>query len=163
MHKKVVGLAVLAAVVTQSGSFWDITPGSPLKVNRRFGGTYRLHLQGRRISRSRKQQSLPPALKLVSCSAYSSTLKMEAICCSETSVYFQRTTRRHAPGDSTLHKNVGQEIFTNGRNSREMGTNASANRDEAGIRNWIPFVGGRRGSSSGTLKEMNLLSAYELL
>jgi hypothetical protein len=29
--------------------FWDITPCSPLKVNRRFGGTYRLHLQGRAL------------------------------------------------------------------------------------------------------------------
>jgi hypothetical protein len=26
--------------------FWDITPCSPLKVDRRFGGSYRLHLQG---------------------------------------------------------------------------------------------------------------------
>jgi hypothetical protein len=34
---------------------WDITPWSPLKVNRSFGGTYRLHLQGRRISRGRNQ------------------------------------------------------------------------------------------------------------
>jgi hypothetical protein len=34
--------------------FWDIMPRSPLKVNRRFGGTYRLHLQ-RRISRVRNQ------------------------------------------------------------------------------------------------------------
>jgi N6-adenosine-specific RNA methylase IME4 len=25
---------------------WDKTPHSPLKVNIRFGGTYRLHLQG---------------------------------------------------------------------------------------------------------------------
>jgi hypothetical protein len=25
--------------------FWDITPCNSLKVNRRFGGTYRLHLQ----------------------------------------------------------------------------------------------------------------------
>jgi hypothetical protein len=30
--------------------FWDITPCSPLKIKRRFGGTYRLHLQGRKIS-----------------------------------------------------------------------------------------------------------------
>jgi hypothetical protein len=29
--------------------FWDITPFSPLKVNGRFGGTYRLHLQGSRM------------------------------------------------------------------------------------------------------------------
>jgi hypothetical protein len=31
----------------KSTIFWDITPCSPLSVNRRFGGTYRLHLQGR--------------------------------------------------------------------------------------------------------------------
>jgi hypothetical protein len=30
--------------------FWDVTPCSLLSCNRRFGGTYRLHLQGRRIS-----------------------------------------------------------------------------------------------------------------
>jgi hypothetical protein len=40
----------------KSSVFWDITPCSPLKANRRFGGTCRLHLQGRRISRSRNQR-----------------------------------------------------------------------------------------------------------
>jgi hypothetical protein len=30
--------------------FWDITPCRPLNFNWRFGGTYRLHLQDRRIS-----------------------------------------------------------------------------------------------------------------
>jgi hypothetical protein len=30
----------------KSTVFWDIKPGSPSRVNRRFGGTYRLHLQG---------------------------------------------------------------------------------------------------------------------
>jgi hypothetical protein len=28
--------------------FWDMTPCSPLSFNLRFGGTYRLYLQGRR-------------------------------------------------------------------------------------------------------------------
>jgi hypothetical protein len=28
--------------------FWDMIPCSPFSFNRRFGGTYRLHLQGRR-------------------------------------------------------------------------------------------------------------------
>jgi hypothetical protein len=28
--------------------FWNITPCGPLSVNRRFGETYRLHLQGRK-------------------------------------------------------------------------------------------------------------------
>jgi hypothetical protein len=35
-------------------------------------------------------------------SAYSSTLKMDAICSSETSVDFQRTARRYIPDDSTF-------------------------------------------------------------
>jgi hypothetical protein len=39
----------------KSATFWDITPCSPLKINRRFRGTYCLHLQGRRISQARNQ------------------------------------------------------------------------------------------------------------
>jgi hypothetical protein len=87
-----------------------------LKVSRRFGGTYRLNLQGRRISRARNQREskwqvvaevnrlcLPSAFALVSCSAYSSTLKIEAIYSSETSVDFQLTTWRSIPEDSTFY------------------------------------------------------------
>jgi hypothetical protein len=33
--------------------FWDITPCSPLRINRRFRGTYRLHLQGRKSKQSK--------------------------------------------------------------------------------------------------------------
>jgi hypothetical protein len=29
-------------------AFWDITPCTQLKANRRFGGTYHLYLQGRK-------------------------------------------------------------------------------------------------------------------
>jgi hypothetical protein len=39
----------------KSTILWDITPRSPLKVHKRFGGTYGLHFQGRRISRARNQ------------------------------------------------------------------------------------------------------------
>jgi hypothetical protein len=60
--------------------FWDITPCSPLNVHSKHSS----------------------AFTLVSCSAYSSTLNMEAICYSETSVDFQRTTRRYIPGESTM-------------------------------------------------------------
>jgi hypothetical protein len=45
---------------------------------------------------------LPPPFTLVSCVAYSSTLKMKATCFPETSVDFQRTTRRYIPEDRTL-------------------------------------------------------------
>jgi hypothetical protein len=68
----------------KSTIFWNIRECSPLKFDPRFGGTYRLHLQGKK-----------PA-------AYSSTLKMEAICSSETSADFKRTTRRYIAEDTTL-------------------------------------------------------------
>jgi hypothetical protein len=50
-----IGFQVLTTVITKSSIFWDITPCSPLKVNRPFGVTYCLHLQGRRISWARNQ------------------------------------------------------------------------------------------------------------
>jgi hypothetical protein len=64
---KNVGFEVLTMVVVKSTIFWDITPCSPLNVNRHFGGTYRLHLQGRK----QIQQEISV---------------MEAICSSESSV-----------------------------------------------------------------------------
>jgi hypothetical protein len=51
----VLRLEVLTPVVMKGSIFWDITPCSPLKINRCFWGTYSLHLQGRRISRARNQ------------------------------------------------------------------------------------------------------------
>jgi hypothetical protein len=38
------------------------------------------------------KQAEPPAFMLVSCSAYSSTLKVEAVCSSKTLIDFQWTT-----------------------------------------------------------------------
>jgi hypothetical protein len=100
-----VGFEVLTAVVMKNTIFWDITPCSPLSVNR-FGGIYRLHLPCRRIRRARLQSEsswkAELCFTLVSCSAYSSTLKIEAICSSET-VDTQRTTRCYIPEDSTHH------------------------------------------------------------
>jgi hypothetical protein len=39
----------------KSSIFRDITPYNPLKVNGRFGGTFRLNFQGRNISQARNQ------------------------------------------------------------------------------------------------------------
>jgi hypothetical protein len=65
--------------------FWDITQCSPLSVNRRFGGTYRL----------------------LACwflaELIFSTLMIEAICSSKTSVDIQWTTRRFIPEFDTIH------------------------------------------------------------
>jgi hypothetical protein len=51
-------------VVTSMKStiFWDIARCSPLSVNRSFGGTYHLHLQGQKIKLNQK-----PAWKQVAC------------------------------------------------------------------------------------------------
>jgi hypothetical protein len=50
------GFEIPTAVVMKRTIFWDITPCNPLKVNRRFEGTYPLHLQGRIISRAKSQR-----------------------------------------------------------------------------------------------------------
>jgi hypothetical protein len=75
---------VFTVVVLKSIIFWVMAPCSPLSSNRRFGGTYR-HLFARWFAEP-----------------ISSTLKMEAISSSETSVETQRTARRHIPEDDTL-------------------------------------------------------------
>jgi hypothetical protein len=57
-------------LVLNSIIFWDMTPCSPLSFNRRFGGTYCLHLQGgrNRFSKTSKQTGgLPLLLGAVLC------------------------------------------------------------------------------------------------
>jgi hypothetical protein len=53
---------------------------------------------------------LPHAYLLVLSEIISSTLKMEAICSSETSVATQETTRRHIPEDATLHNHCCENL-----------------------------------------------------
>jgi hypothetical protein len=53
---------VFTEVVIKIIIFWDITPCIPLNVDRRFGGTYRLHLQGRSNEFSNKRASKQVAL-----------------------------------------------------------------------------------------------------
>jgi hypothetical protein len=91
------GFEVLTAVAMKIPIFWGITPCTRLKINRVFGGTCHLHLQGRRRSEAINQVEENSKQNLVS----SSILKMEAICSSETSVDFEPTTRRYIPEDRT--------------------------------------------------------------
>jgi hypothetical protein len=84
-----VGFEVFSAVVMKSIMFWDIKPCSPLSFNRRFEGTF----------------CMPPArlpFLFFFAELISSTLKMEAIFSSETSVETERTIRRHIPEDDTF-------------------------------------------------------------
>jgi hypothetical protein len=79
----IIGFEVLAAVVTKSNILWDITPCSPLKINRRFRGTFclisRLFLPRLILRPWRWRRYVPPKRWLT-----------------------ERTTRRYIPEDSTL-------------------------------------------------------------
>jgi hypothetical protein len=80
----------------------NITPCTSSKLNRRFGGTYQLHLQGRKISQARNQcesnsPQIPMFATLVSCLVY--YYYYYYICSFETSVDFQHTKRRYIPED----------------------------------------------------------------
>jgi hypothetical protein len=114
-HQLPVGFEVITVVVMKSINFWDITPCSPLSVNRLVGGTYSLHLQDR-INNFSKKPAIKQVASILLASAFhlldcwflaeiiSSTPKMEAICSSETSVDTQRTTLRYFPEVVTLYQ-----------------------------------------------------------
>jgi hypothetical protein len=94
--KRHISFEVFTMVTMKNAIFWDVAPCRSC-VNRLFGGTYRLHLQGRKIrgwgtSVSRWLQT-----------ADFSTLKMEVIRTSETSVH-ARSTQRHIPEDGILQE-----------------------------------------------------------
>jgi hypothetical protein len=95
-------------MVTKSVIIWDITPCSPLSVNRRFGRTYRLHLQGRRNKRASRWEASEEHIachllaSLFLAELISSALKKGVICFSETSVDTHRTILRYIPEDGTF-------------------------------------------------------------
>jgi hypothetical protein len=97
--------------------FWDVAPYR-FGVNRRFGGTYRLHLQGRKKSKIRKRSlfptfSLVPPVLTVSSLAdfliFPPTLKMEVIRSSETLVN-TTSTRCHIPENCFLHSHCREYL-----------------------------------------------------
>jgi hypothetical protein len=96
--RNVVRFEVYTAVTRNNAAFWDVVPCRS-HVNRCFGGTYRLHLQGRKI----RERGL-------SVSRLPQTLNMEAIRSSETTVQ-TRSTLRQIPEDGILHRNVIVSIF----------------------------------------------------
>jgi hypothetical protein len=80
--------------ILKNAVFWDVAPCRSC-VNRRFGGTYRLQIEA-------------------TCSRWSSltdfsSLKMEAIRSSETSVH-TRSTRRHIPEDGILYSHQRENL-----------------------------------------------------
>jgi hypothetical protein len=96
---------ILPTVKTmESTIFCDVTPWSPVEVHQRFGGTNCLHLQGCRVSQANKRtvQLANCFCWFLACLPFSSTLKMEAMCCSETRGVL-RTTGCYNPEDHVVH------------------------------------------------------------
>jgi hypothetical protein len=91
-----VRVEVFTAVTMKNAIFWDVVPCRSC-VNRRFGGKYRLHLQGRKI------RELQPPAHAGSSLADFSTPKMEAIRSSETSVH-KRSTLCHIPENGIFYR-----------------------------------------------------------
>jgi hypothetical protein len=90
-----------------SSIFWDVTTCSPVKFSWRFEGTYRLrlHLHG-----WKSKQGCDYHLRHVgSCLSYS-TLNMESIFSSETSVRFPQTTRRCILEYRTRHSHLCENL-----------------------------------------------------
>jgi hypothetical protein len=100
--------------------WWDVTPCSLLKVNRRFGGKCRLHLQGR-IQEHYVSFEVLTAMSTKSMlfvgSAYYSTLKTEAVPSSEMWVNFYRTTQRHISENNILNSHHLENLKSLSRNT----------------------------------------------
>jgi hypothetical protein len=97
-----VGFEVLtAATMKKSAVLWDATPCSS-RAGTFLGGTYRLQLHDHHESACRLRL-------LVSCLAYSSAFKTEAICSSERSASL-RTTRFYSffSGSQMRHQSVNE-------------------------------------------------------
>jgi hypothetical protein len=97
-NKNDVGFEVFTAVSMKNAVFWDMAPCKSC-VSRRFGGTHRLHLQGRKVRE--RGTGVSRCQKSAACFAYTLTLKMEATCSSETSVHTE-SIRRHIPEGGIL-------------------------------------------------------------
>jgi hypothetical protein len=88
--------------------FWDVAP-CRFSVNRRFGGTYRLHLQGTKIRERGTSVSMWLLTLVLRSRISSSTPKTEAIRSSETLVY-TKSTRRHIAEDGILHSHRRENL-----------------------------------------------------
>jgi hypothetical protein len=98
--QQIIGFEILTVVVRKSTVLRHTTQCSPLKGNQGFGGTYRLHLQGR-ISRARYQHKS----KLIRSWIWRR-------CSSETSADLERTIGHYIPEYSTRLYDITVRINT---------------------------------------------------
>jgi hypothetical protein len=94
----------------------DVSPRSPAEAHRRFGTMYCPQIHGGRQPSSQLKASSCLLLGLLS------TLKMEAVHCSETSLNFYRTTQNHISGNTVTVVRTSyilRKVFSKGNNAHE--------------------------------------------
>jgi hypothetical protein len=93
---------IISAVDIKTSVFWDITPCCPVKVNdvseEHVTFIFRVEEEAKEET-SMKHSASYACFVLCSSFDHSFTLKVEAVCSSETSIDFHRTTRRYIPED----------------------------------------------------------------
>jgi hypothetical protein len=113
------GVALWINGTYNSSNVLNIMPCSPVKVNRRFGRTYRLYLQSRSLIQARNRMKQFHKIFLLRASFWFliwlilSTLKMQAIRFSEMSVDSQRNKRRCVWEDGNLHNHRCENLKFN--------------------------------------------------
>jgi hypothetical protein len=99
VHKFKVTLKSVVSLLRKNTIFWYITSCSNVKVNRSFGGIYRLHLLRRSLNQARKQ------IKQAAGTAVRVSL--------ETSFAFQRITCHRIPDDTILYGRRCENLKSN--------------------------------------------------
>jgi hypothetical protein len=90
-----------ASMYVQNTVLWD---DMEMSISR-FGGTFCLHLQGKRVNRAKRQQAQLLSL-LSSCLNYPSIVKIKEVSFSERPVSFYQATRRRSSEDTSLHMSI---------------------------------------------------------
>jgi hypothetical protein len=94
--------------------FWVVTPCSS-QTARRSGVTYRLHLQGQRVSHARNQKQAASYVRPdLTCAACLACLPLVLV--SSEMLGCLRNTRRWKPEDRTLHNHRRDKLKFNNRN-----------------------------------------------
>jgi hypothetical protein len=95
--------AVGFGMIMQGTVFCNVVLCSLVGVCWHSRGMHYPHILGQRVTQARNQAILAASFLFVTCLAYFLTVKMEAMCSTETLVNYKWTKWHHIPENCTLH------------------------------------------------------------